>query len=120
LTFTADAARLPYRDIGSFGIACAAVEGLTRTLAAEYGRYGVRVVCLRSMGSPEAPGVENAWKQHANTSAAQVIDARTELPLLGRLPMLEEVGNIASLMASDYASPLTAAVVNVTCGEIAD
>jgi len=36
VTFTADAARLPYRNIGSFGIACAAVEGLTRTLAAEY------------------------------------------------------------------------------------
>lgn len=29
VTFTADAARLPYRNIGSFGIACAAVEGLT-------------------------------------------------------------------------------------------
>jgi 3-oxoacyl-[acyl-carrier protein] reductase len=27
LTFTADAARLPYPDVGSFGIACAAVEG---------------------------------------------------------------------------------------------
>jgi 3-oxoacyl-[acyl-carrier protein] reductase len=50
LTFTADAARLPYREVGSFGIACAAVEGLTRTLAAEYGPYGVRAVCLRSMG----------------------------------------------------------------------
>jgi 3-oxoacyl-[acyl-carrier protein] reductase len=121
LTFTADAARLPYREVGSFGIACAAVEGLTRTLAAEYGPYGVRVVCLRSMGSPDAPHVEDVWKLRAETdSTAEVVDARTALTLLGRLPVLDEVGNVAALMASDLASPLTATVINVTCGEIAD
>lgn len=121
LTFTADAARLPYREVGSFGIACAAVEGLTRTLAAEYGPYGVRAVCLRSMGSPDAPNVEDVWKLRAGTdSATEVVDARTALTLLGRLPLVDEVGNVAALMASDLASPLTATVVNVTCGEIAD
>jgi enoyl-[acyl-carrier-protein] reductase (NADH) len=40
LTFTADAARLAYPNVGSFGIACAAVEGLTRALAAELGPAG--------------------------------------------------------------------------------
>ena len=55
ITFTADAARLAYAEVGSFGIACAAVEGLTRSLAAELGPSGVRVICLRSMGSPDAP-----------------------------------------------------------------
>lgn len=121
LTFSADAARLPYREVGSFGVACAAVEGLTRTLAAEYGPYGVRVVCLRSMGSPDAPHVEDVWKLRADTtSTTAVVDSRTALTLLGRLPMLDEVGNVAALMASDHASPLTATVVNVTCGEIAD
>jgi 3-oxoacyl-[acyl-carrier protein] reductase len=40
--------------------------------------------------------------------------------LLGRSPSLSEVGNVAALMASDYASPLTANIVNITCGEIAD
>ena len=121
LTFTADAARLPYREVGSFGIACAAVEGLTRTFAAEYGPYGVRAVCLRSMGSPDAPNVEDVWKLRAGTdSATEVVDTRTALTLLGRLPLVDEVGNVAALMASDLASPLTATVVNVTCGEIAD
>jgi len=50
----------------------------------------VRVVCLRSMGSPEATHMD------------------------------ETVGNVAALMASEYASPLTANIINVTCGEIAD
>jgi 3-oxoacyl-[acyl-carrier protein] reductase len=41
MTFTADAARLALPEVGSFGIACAAVEGLTRSLAAELGPYGI-------------------------------------------------------------------------------
>jgi hypothetical protein len=34
--------------------------------------------------------------------------------------MLTEVGNVAAMMASEHASPLTATVVNLSCGEIAD
>jgi 3-oxoacyl-[acyl-carrier protein] reductase len=122
LTFTADAARLTYRNIGSFGIACAALEGLTRALAAEYGPYGVRVVCLRSMGSPEATHMDETWQRvfKSDSTAEERRDERAALTLLGRSPALAEVGNVAALMASDYASPLTANIINVTCGEIAD
>ncbi len=123
LTFTADAARLAYPNIGSFGVACAAVEGLTRALAAELGPHGIRVVCLRSMGSPEAPGVKGVWDKHfgdATSLTTDVVASRARGTLLRRVPTLAEVGNVAALMASDLASPLTATVVNVACGEIAD
>ena len=40
--------------------------------------------------------------------------------LLKRAPALAEVGNVAVLMASDSASPMTATVANMTCGSIAD
>ena len=124
LTFSADAARLPYASIGSFGVACAAVEALTRALAAEFGPSGVRVECLRSMGSPESRGVQDVWEQHfgdaENTSTDDVIAARAQSTLLRRVPTLAEVGNVAALAASDLASPLTAVVINVACGEIAD
>ena len=123
LTFTADAARLPYPNIGSFGIACAGVEALTRALAAELGPGGIRVVCLRSMGSSESPGVQGVWDEHfgnSTSSSADVNAARAAQTLLRRVPTVAEVGNVAALMASDLASPLTAVVINVTCGEIAD
>ena len=123
LTISADAARLTYPNIGGFGIACAAVEGVTRALAAELGPHGIRVVCLRSMGSPESRDVADVWERHfgnRDTSIEDVVDVRAQGTLLRRVPTLAEVGNVAALMASDLASPLTANVVNVACGEIAD
>lgn len=47
LTLSASPARLAIAMTGGFGVACAAVEGLSRTLSAELGPHGVRVVCLR-------------------------------------------------------------------------
>ena len=75
------------------------------------------------MGSPESHGVEDVWERHfgdAETSSEDVVALRAQGTLLGRVPTLAEVGNVAALMASDLASPLTAAVINVACGEIAD
>jgi enoyl-[acyl-carrier-protein] reductase (NADH) len=40
--------------------------------------------------------------------------------LLKHLPQMAEIANTAVLMASDYASAITGAVTNVTCGELVD
>ena len=40
--------------------------------------------------------------------------------MLKRMPRMAEIANVAVLMASDRASSVTAAVLNATCGEIAD
>ncbi len=45
-------------QMGGFNVACAGIEALTRSLAGELGRYGVRVVGLRPNFAPEtSPGV---------------------------------------------------------------
>ena len=38
--------------------------------------------------------------------------------LLGRLPTLAEVANVAAFMASDRASAMTATVANISCGSV--
>jgi NAD(P)-dependent dehydrogenase (short-subunit alcohol dehydrogenase family) len=44
--------------MGGFNLACAGIEALTRSLAGEVGRYGVRVVALRPNFTPETvPGL---------------------------------------------------------------
>ena len=123
LALTAQAARKPYLDVGGFGVTCAALEALCRQLAAEAGPHGVRVICLRSAGSPDTPGVAEAWNLHAEAAGVTLAEWESRMAattLLKRLPRLAEVGNTAALMASDYASPITAAVTNLTCGELVD
>jgi len=123
MAITANAARTAQANMGGFGVACAAIEGFCRQLAAEVGRHGIRVVCLRSSGSPDAPGVSEVLNQHAANAGISRQEFETRFAastLLKRLPLLAEVANVAVLMASDLASPITGAVANVTCGELVD
>jgi len=123
LAITAQAGRKPYPNSGGFGVACAAIEGLCRQFAAELGPHGIRVVCLRSSGSPDAPGVLAAMRLHAESAGISIeaMEARiAENTLLKRMPRLSDVANAAVLMASNHANAITGAVANVTCGEIVD
>jgi 3-oxoacyl-[acyl-carrier protein] reductase len=123
LALTAQVARKPYSGSGGFGVACAAIEGLCRQLAVDLGGDGIRVIALRSAGSPDAPGVYAAIGEHAKLAGVTrgAFEARiAEKTMLKRMPKMAEVANAAVLMASDCASAITAAVTNLTCGEIAD
>jgi 3-oxoacyl-[acyl-carrier protein] reductase len=123
LMITATPARLPISLCGSFGAACAAVEGLARSFAAELGPAGVRVICLRSAGSPDAPGVRMAFEDQASgrgISREQVQAAVENTTLLQHLPTLAEVAHVAAFVASDRAGGMTGTVVNLTAGASAD
>jgi 3-oxoacyl-[acyl-carrier protein] reductase len=123
LALTAQVARKPYTASGGFGVACAAIEALWRQLAIELGPAGIRLVTLRSSGSPDAPGVRDAVAEHARSAGVsrEAFEARiAEKTMLKRMPLMAEIANTSVLMASDRASALTAAVINATCGEIAD
>lgn len=123
LAITANVAREAFPNVGGFGVACAAIEGFCRQLAADVGLHGIRVVCLRSAGSPDAPGVEAAMKLHAEkagVSHEEFVTRMADRTLLKRLPMLADVANTAVLMASDHANSITAAITNVTSGQLVD
>lgn len=121
MTITATPARMGFPLVGGFSVACAAIEGFSRSLAAELGPQGVRVICLRSAGSPEA--IPETMDVHAvgnKVTRDEFIATLKEMTLLKRLPSLADVGNVAVLMASDYAGSMTGAVANMTCGQIVD
>jgi enoyl-[acyl-carrier-protein] reductase (NADH) len=123
LAITATPARVPVPNSGGFGVACAAIEGLCRQLAGEVGPQGIRVICLRSAGSPDAPGAKEAFKlraQEAGVTLEEVLKEASSGTLLRRLPTLAEVANAAALMASDQASAITGTITNLTCGLIVD
>lgn len=99
------------------------IEGLWRSLASELGPHGVRLVILRSAGSPDAPGLRDALTEHAGAAGKSLEEFVADMgrsALLRRLPLLTEIANAATLFASDRASALTGAIANVTCGALVD
>jgi 3-oxoacyl-[acyl-carrier protein] reductase len=121
MMITATPSRIGWPLVGGFGTACAALESLSRQLAAELGTHGVRVICLRSAGSPESiPDTLDAFAAGKGVTRDEFIASLKEMTLLKRLPSLADVGNVAAFMASDYAGSMTGTVVNMSCGQIVD
>jgi len=119
LGITANAGREAYNQMGGFGIACAAVEHYLRHLAVENGPKGVRCCWVRSPGSPDAPGVREAWMIHARergiTFDQMHAEAAKDTPLR-RISSLSQVADAVVLLASDLASSMTATLANATGG----
>lgn len=116
LTLSASPARLAIASTGGFGVACAAIEGLSRTLAAELSPHGVRVVCLRPHRIGDTLGPEPDFPM-GQDEFRNFLESMT---LLKRLPTLEDVANTAAFLASDNAAAMSGAVANLTCGMSVD
>ena len=115
LTLSASPARLAVPLTGGFGVACAAIEGLSRTLAAELGPRGVRVVCLR----PHRIG-ETLIDADFPVPREEFIGFLEGMTLTKKLPTLADVANTAVFLASDHAAAITGAVANLTGGMSVD
>lgn len=123
LTLTATPARIAAPLVGGMGPAWAAVEALTRGLAAELGPRGVRVLCLRPDAIPETATIATVFGQHAKALGIdrEAFEAMmTGLTLRRRLPSLAEVADVAAFLASDRAAALTGTVANLSGGSVTD
>lgn len=119
LGITANAGREPLFGVGGFGVACAAVEHYLRQLAVENGPAQVRVCWVRSPGSPDAPGVREAWQLYGDRNGLTFDEVHREFAKnvpLRRITSLAQVANAAVLLACDLASGMTATLANVTGG----
>jgi NAD(P)-dependent dehydrogenase (short-subunit alcohol dehydrogenase family) len=119
LGITANAGRAPFFAVGGFGVACAAVEHYLRQLAVENGPAQVRVCWVRSPGSPDAPGVREAWQLYGDRKGITFDEVHREFAKdipLRRVASLAQVANAAVLLASDLASGMTATMANATGG----
>jgi NAD(P)-dependent dehydrogenase (short-subunit alcohol dehydrogenase family) len=89
----------------------AGVSGLTRTLAAEGARKGVRVNAI----SPGPVGDTDMWQELAGQlgpMSSHVVDGI----LLGRLQTTDEIAAAALFLVSDHASAITGQTLNVDGG----
>jgi 3-oxoacyl-[acyl-carrier protein] reductase len=113
LAFGGSGPPLPDYSLGGLQVAFEAIESMRRQLSSELGRHGVRVVTLRTGGVPETipEGVDGR---------AAIVGDIERLTMLGRAATLEDVGNVAALVASDRARTMTAATANISCGALID
>jgi NAD(P)-dependent dehydrogenase (short-subunit alcohol dehydrogenase family) len=109
--------------MGGMPPAWAAVESLSRGLAAELGPHGVRVVCLNAAGMPETPQLSEVYGLHAaaygitRDAFQQRMADRT---LRKQLPTVAEIADVAAFVASDRAAAMTGAIANLSGGMITD
>jgi len=117
VTFSTTAAREWRHQMGGFNVACAGIEALTRSLAGELGRHGIRVVCVRPNFTPETlPLPPDERAAFVGNELGQLVGDTA----LGRLPLLDEVAATVVYAASDAAGAMSGAVLNLSCGALVD
>jgi NAD(P)-dependent dehydrogenase (short-subunit alcohol dehydrogenase family) len=105
-------------DIGSAGVAayCAtkgAVHNLTRAMALDHARDGIRILAV-CPGEVDTPMLSS--ERSAPPTRAFLDDLADRTIPVGRLAQPEEIARVVVFLASDEASYMTGALVNVDGG----
>jgi 3-oxoacyl-[acyl-carrier protein] reductase len=92
-----------------YTVAKAANLGITKHIAAEFGKYGIRCNAI-------APGTIATQRNWERLTTEQRIDIVSSIPL-GRAGKPEEVAGVALMLASDYCSFVSGQIIVVDGGE---
>lgn len=127
LAFSTPAAKMAVPGHLGYAATCAAKEAFTRTLAAELAPKGVRAICLRPHAIVDAPKAGSytgelfaAKARDAGLSVEQWLAGAAGTTMLGRLPTLADVAEMAAFIASDRAAATTGVVADLSCGALVD
>ncbi|MDN3548229.1 SDR family NAD(P)-dependent oxidoreductase [Mucilaginibacter aquaedulcis] len=118
LTLTATPGGIGYPYTGGFSAACCALESFSRNLASELGIYGIRVVNIRSGGSPDSRIFQEALAP--NPEVMKVVLGMIENDtMLKKLPQMADIANVAVFLSSEMAAKITGVTIDVTSGTTA-
>ena len=115
LSLTATPGGIGYPTAGGFGPACSVIEKISLGLASELGIYGIRVVNIRSGGSPDSKPFVDALA-HGGRKAVDFIKKIEDDTMLKKMPLMNDVANVAVFLASEMAAGITGVTIDVTCG----
>jgi len=118
LTLTATPGGVGHPMVGGFGPACAALENFSMHLAVELGVYGIRVVNIRSGGSPDSRPFREAMETNPEVMDVVLGKMRADT-MLKRQPLMADIANIAVFLASDMAATITGVTIDATAGTTA-
>jgi NAD(P)-dependent dehydrogenase (short-subunit alcohol dehydrogenase family) len=118
LSLTATPGGIGYPYTGGFAPACSAIETFSKNLAAELGIYGIRVVNIRSGGSPDSKVFKDAVESMPEAMGA-ILHGMRQDTMLKKMPLMADIANAAVFLCSDMAGRITGVTVDVTCGTTA-
>lgn len=118
LSLTATPGGIGYPYTGGFAPACAAMETFTCNLASEVGPHNVRVVNIRSAGSPDSQVFKQAIEA-VPQEMENVLQSMKNDTMLKKLPLMTDIANTAVFLASDMAHMITGVTIDVTGGTTA-
>ncbi len=113
VTLSATLSGMAAANMAGISATCSAIEGLTRSLAGEFGPAGVRVNCVRGSAMPETRTIQETV---AGQIAVTGNPPSMALPPLGRPITVDDTAKTTAFLASDYASGMTGQVVTVCAG----
>ena len=115
LSLTATPGGIGYPFTGGFAAACCALESFSRNLASELGIYGIRVVNIRSGGSPDSRVFKEAVDTNPEGMKA-VLEKMEGDTMLKNLPLMSDIANVAVFLSSEMAAKITGVTIDVTSG----
>jgi 3-oxoacyl-[acyl-carrier protein] reductase len=121
LNISSVAAKTAYPLNSAYATSKAALAGLTRTLAAEGARQGVRVNAICPGPVPETKMSQELTREFAayfHSDGSEVMKRMIESILQGRPQTADEVASAALFLVSDQASAITGQTLNVDGGMI--
>ena len=109
LSTTSGAGAGAVRGLATYGAAKAGVNSLTRSIAVEYGRHGIRA---NAIAPSAATGGLVAWLE----TLPGGVEGFAEKQPMGRPGTPEDIASVAAFLGSEYAGFVNGAVIPVDGG----
>ena len=121
LLLTASLSRSKLPNLAGITAASAAIEGLTRVMAAEWGADGIKVICICSnalMETKRISGGIDASAKLLGIPSEQVVAHYKAFDILKKSPTLKQLGETAAFLASETGVAFNSHIVDVDCGKL--
>lgn len=121
LLLTAALSRSKIANLAGITAASAAVEGMTRVMAAEWGANGIKAICIcpgAIIETKRISGWINATAQQYGMPVDQLIALYKASDILKTNLTLEQVGETAAFLASETGAAFNSHIVDVDCGKL--
>lgn len=121
LLLTAALSRSKLSNVAGITAASAAIEGLTRVMATEWGGNGIKVIGIcpgALMETKRISGWIDAAAKEYGIPAEQLVVQYKAFDILKTGPTLKQVGETAAFLASETGMAFNSHIVDVDCGKL--